>query len=297
MVDQHKWLVIVNPNAGYHCSDLWYKRLVCQIRQKLDSLIIFTSYPGHATEIVRQNWEFENIGVYGGDGTIAEVINGMDFDRQRMLVFPGGTGNGLAHDLGIHSLENAFSAIQTGQPRVIDLIDVNFHTRNGSFSRLMVSTSGIGYVTAVARLASRIRPSLRSNCYKAAAVCLAISIRLPEFTALVKSDGCNPDYARFCSLIINNTRHIGNVPVFKSANMHDGRFEVSLAQPVLGLYYLKRLTQIGQRPPVTWSNDYQSRYLSIFLKEPHYLMIDGELLKGVIQAEYKIWKKHLLCIA
>ena len=47
---------------------------------------------------------FDLLGVYGGDGTIAEVASALAEGGPPMLLLPGGTGNALAEDLGIPPL-------------------------------------------------------------------------------------------------------------------------------------------------------------------------------------------------
>ena len=65
-----------------------------------------TEYPGHAGELAKKitNLEDDDIRliVVGGDGTINEVINGMQhFDKVRFGFIPSGSGNDLGRGLGV----------------------------------------------------------------------------------------------------------------------------------------------------------------------------------------------------
>jgi YegS/Rv2252/BmrU family lipid kinase len=70
-----------------------------------------------AREAVEQGWDL--IGVYGGDGTVAEVASALAGTDTPLLVLPGGTGNALAEDLGIPpGLADASALLGSGEYRV-----------------------------------------------------------------------------------------------------------------------------------------------------------------------------------
>lgn len=61
----------------------------------------------------------------GGDGTVNEVIRGIDraggFDTATLGIIPVGTGNNFAANIGIPDVEAGFAAIEGGERRRIDL--------------------------------------------------------------------------------------------------------------------------------------------------------------------------------
>ena len=67
----------------------------------IDVQMSVTNAPGHATLLARASAGFTGIVAIGGDGTIAEVLAGMDIAHQRLAVIPAGHGNSLARDLGL----------------------------------------------------------------------------------------------------------------------------------------------------------------------------------------------------
>jgi YegS/Rv2252/BmrU family lipid kinase len=61
----------------------------------------------------------------GGDGTVNEVIQGIDqansFDGGTLGVLPAGTGNNFAANIGITDIDTGFAALRDGPRRKIDL--------------------------------------------------------------------------------------------------------------------------------------------------------------------------------
>jgi diacylglycerol kinase family enzyme len=95
----NKWLAIINPMAGPLLSRRRKDLLVNRLKRELNAEVFVTQTPAQAAELIAGAKDVTCIAVFGGDGTIAEVVNNMDLNRQQLLPFFGGTGNGLAYDL------------------------------------------------------------------------------------------------------------------------------------------------------------------------------------------------------
>lgn len=65
------------------------------------------------------------IGACGGDGTVNEIVRGIDavgaFDSTTLGVIPAGTGNNFADNIGVESVEHGFELLSSGETRRIDL--------------------------------------------------------------------------------------------------------------------------------------------------------------------------------
>ena len=84
-----RWLAIANPAAGRaRQSERLLARLgaVSGFRHE----VARTGAPGDATQLARKANGFDGIVAIGGDGTIGEVLHGMDLGRQRLAVLPAG---------------------------------------------------------------------------------------------------------------------------------------------------------------------------------------------------------------
>jgi hypothetical protein len=123
-----KALYIVNP-AGHGGSGMriWeeFKRLW---RESIDDADVrVTRRSGHAREIARAATGCEILVAVGGDGTVGEVISGvMDHEgaQPRVAIVPAGTGNDIARNLGMGTVEAAVAALRDGALQTVDIVDV-----------------------------------------------------------------------------------------------------------------------------------------------------------------------------
>jgi diacylglycerol kinase family enzyme len=98
---------IINPKSSSGKGIKYWRTVKSELDNKLVSYTAtFTRYPGHATEIARQicesNADIKNIVILGGDGTVNEVINGIQNYKEVLLGYiPSGSSNDLARSLKI----------------------------------------------------------------------------------------------------------------------------------------------------------------------------------------------------
>jgi diacylglycerol kinase family enzyme len=288
------WLAIVNPRAGFPRPLHWQKAIEKRLRQELGAEVVFTERPGHAAELAAASHS-EALAVFGGDGTIAEAVNGMDLDRQRLLLLAGGTGNGLARDLGLTSLRGSLSAAQAGRLRALDLIRISFDSRGQSFSRLAISTASIGYAAEVVALANRYFKPLGTWCYPLASTLQAA--RQAVFPVIVSVGNADPAELKLSNLMVNNTRHAGNFRAFRRADAGDGRMEVLLAAAGCGSQLLHNLAVLTRTYFYASAAEVSAQTLIASLPEPRRLMIDGELWEAVSQARFEVLAGRLRCVA
>jgi YegS/Rv2252/BmrU family lipid kinase len=96
-----KYLIIVNPVAGKGKGEKAYRVIKDFLSDKsFDYEIILTERPEHAKEITENKInEFDIVVAVGGDGTNNEIINGLDFEKEKIFaVVPIGSGNDLVHN-------------------------------------------------------------------------------------------------------------------------------------------------------------------------------------------------------
>lgn len=118
------YMLITNPFSSRGLSDMDVGRaveLLTAARGRVD--VVNTRGPGDAAKAVRdRKRDYIAIVVAGGDGTINEVINGLDGHHIPIGIIPRGTANVLAHELEIpHGIEAAVRVIAEGKELPLDV--------------------------------------------------------------------------------------------------------------------------------------------------------------------------------
>lgn len=120
-------VTILNPRSGGgdHAE---------AVRERADALgygIETVTRAGEAVTLARDAAEAgaTTVVAAGGDGTIHEVVQGIDqadaFGGVTLGVVPAGTGNNFAKQIGVTDLDTAFAAVEEGERRRIDLGDAD----------------------------------------------------------------------------------------------------------------------------------------------------------------------------
>ena len=288
-----QWLAIVNPYAGYSRSTSWQHAVAERLRRELSAEVVFTQYHGHASELARSSTS-QGFAVFGGDGTVAEVVNGMNLDRQRLLLLAGGTGNGLARDLGLTALDMAIAAVHSEHLKLLDLINVTFQTTSRSYERLAISTASVGYAAEVVALANRYFKRLGSWCYPLSATLQAA--RQTSFPLKVSIDDNELMEWRLSNIMVNNTRHAGNFSAFRASNLSDGQMEVLMAKAGFAGQFLHNLAVLSKTYFYQTAAEFTARKIDLDLSTAQRLMIDGELWENVIKVSFEILPRKLQCV-
>ncbi|MCX7381384.1 MAG: YegS/Rv2252/BmrU family lipid kinase [Alphaproteobacteria bacterium] len=105
-------MIVYNPAAGQRRAQRLWRVLDIMAASGLRIEIVETTRPGHAIEIARHAAEsgVPLIVAAGGDGTIAEVANGLSDTPCRLGIIPLGTANVLARELGLPFAPRAVAA-------------------------------------------------------------------------------------------------------------------------------------------------------------------------------------------
>ena len=137
-------IVIFNPAAGVRRAGLLWRVLDVLVGNGIRVELTETHRPGHAETLTREAVcrGASMVVAAGGDGTIAEVANGLMGSSARLGVIPLGTANVMAHELGLPFEPGAVAAaLAFGRTRPIWPGVV----RTTAGSRLFVQMVGVGF--------------------------------------------------------------------------------------------------------------------------------------------------------
>jgi len=167
----------------------------------------------------------EIVVAWGGDGTINEVGSAIAFSEVALGIVPGGSGNGLARDLGIplHA-ERALEIAASGRRRRIDAGQID--------TALFFNVAGIGLDALIARHIAH--PTAQRGLSGYARVTF---VELPRYRARhyeIECEGrCSAERALIIALA--NSRQYGNgALIAPAARLDDGRLDLVVvkAQPL-----------------------------------------------------------------
>lgn len=210
----------------------------------------------------------------GGDGTVNEVVNGIvragAQDRTVLGVLPTGTMNVFAGELGLACarLDECWQAITEGQPRTVDLWQMN--------DTFFVQLAGVGMDAAIIRGTTwEAKKRWGPLSYILSGLKLR---RLPAPMLTVTAPGHEP--MRGTLVLLGNGRHYGGpFPLFPQAVAGDGLLDV-LVMPQLGLrdfYAVGRGMCSGHYAAGRGVRYFQTTGLRVTADEPVAYEADGEL--------------------
>jgi len=215
--------VIVNPRAGKRVFLNLYLPQVLRVLKRggVSYRVLQTRYEGHATRIVaRLRRKLDFITVFGGDGTVREVVKGLEGEPLPIGIIPFGTVNVLALDLGIpFNPIQAAAAVVGGRKR---RIDVGY--MNGEPFLLMVST-GL-HALAVHNVDLRTKRVIGRIAYVLSAVAALLTYRARRVRILIPESGVQD--RGYLAIVANSRFYAGPYRIADQTRIDDGLLDVVL---------------------------------------------------------------------
>jgi YegS/Rv2252/BmrU family lipid kinase len=212
--------VIINPVAGRgktrRAAGTERAQLASRLirRTGVDGEVVLTRAPGHAIALARQfaDQRFDVVAAWGGDGTVNEVAGPLLATATTLAIVPGGSGDGLAHGLGIpDDPERALTQALGGLESVVDVGFLG--------DRHFLNIAGVGFDAAVGE---RFNRSGRhgSLSYGLHALSLVWSYRCPAYRLRVGSrELAGP---RFLVAFANGREYGNGLLIAPDARLDDG---------------------------------------------------------------------------
>ena len=266
-------LIVINPTAGRRLAQRLVLPQVLKVfaAHGIDYEVAYTRYSGHAARLVRRNkGRFGSITVFGGDGTIDDVVKGLGGDLTPVGIIPFGTANVLALDLKIPF--NPVAAAETIAAGHRKHIDIGY--LNGEPFLLMVS-SGLD-AFAVHHLNLRAKRYFGRMAYVGSAMWSAFTYRSRKVRVTLPEQGVQD---RGYLAIVSNSRYYGGrLTIDRKIRIDDGELDVVLFKKssVLEMFRLLMgfLTQTHRR--MEGVSYYRARRILLDSNRRLYMQKDGD---------------------
>ena len=225
-----KICIIFNPKAG--SSKLAkLNKIIAELNKNNTVTLFETTAAGDATNIARtESARFDIVVAAGGDGTINEVVNGID-PNTPLAIIPMGTANIVAIEAGISNNSKAIcAAINQGKTKRAYVSTIN--------NKKFILMAGIGYD---AKVVNNINPKLKKVFGKLifALEGLKQFFKLKEFNITITSN--NQTHHANWVLITNAKYYAGPHSITKRTNIFNEDLICYLFQDLTKLSFLYNL--------------------------------------------------------
>jgi diacylglycerol kinase (ATP) len=269
MRSKHIVMIIHGSRADY--ADV--RHLVSWVRDKghfVEPLVTYEAGDATALAADAARRGVDVVAAVGGDGTVNEVVNGLDGYDVPLGVIPVGTANDFARQVGIPAdADHAMDVILPRKPRRLDTASLNGRRF------LNVSTAGIG-AEATAETPPEIKESLGAIAYAISGMRKLAELR-PQ-SARFSGDGFEYD-GEFLMFAVGLTRASGGgTMVTPMASATDGLLDLCIVESMSRSEFartalrVKRGEHIGQEG-VQYA---QVRSVTVEGREPIVVNVDGE---------------------
>jgi YegS/Rv2252/BmrU family lipid kinase len=261
---------------------------IYKILSKENNVEIFnTEKAGHATVLCKVNInKFDIIVAAGGDGTINEVVNGMN-DKKPLAIIPFGTANILALEAGIHgSAEEIARIILSNKTKKFYVPNIN----NKNF--ILMASAGYD-----AEIVETVQSCLTlKNIFKKLLFFIVSSLKLIVFKKNELKILANNKIYKANWIIVTNAMHYGGAfKLSKETNIFDKKIITYLFCNLTRLNFLCYFFTLLLNKELKESNKLikiKSDDIFISSKTKTPVQYDGEFL-GYLPAQIKSTKKTI----
>lgn len=274
-----KPLLIVNPRAGRGRHGSGAGPLAERLRRAfavhgLAVDLAWTERSGHATELARAA-DGDLIVAVGGDGTVHEVLQGLDLERQRLGVIPAGSGDDFAWQHGLSRHPGPGDRLAAAVARVAEgretRVDIGIW-EGGRFHNNL----GFGFEAEVNRLSHRVRVVRGPALYFVALGRALAALRTYEVD--LAWDGGSFAGRLVSGALLNGSRVGGAFRLCPAARTDDGQLDLVTvgAMGRLGLVTALGPVLRGREPRDRRLGRATTERLSLRATEPIPVYADGE---------------------
>ncbi len=255
--------------------------------------VVFTERPGHAREIATSVKGYDTIAAVGGDGTVGDVSSGIldrEGDRPTMAIIPAGTGNDIARNVGINSIDDAVNSLKGKHVRAFDLIRADYREDGQPGHRYAFLSVGVGFSPI-----PMIRPWMKRFLGPKGAYYLGTLLQIlvhlsPHFT--VRVDGDERISAHCWMMIIANVESSsgGSMRIGPGARGDDGELNITIFPAKSKFTMVTRLlpkVSTGEQVNASGVKYFPGKKIEVISDPPAILDLDGDVF-GSTPAKFTV---------
>lgn len=273
--------IVYNPTAGKGKSERFHAIVEKRLWDlKIDHIFHKTQHRSDAIEIVRtltrdSGDSCMDIIAMGGDGTLNEVLNGIENpEKVRLGLIPCGSGNDFAGMAGIPcSAEGALDIILKGNARFTDFLECS--------GKRGINAIGTGIDVDILKRRSKARLLKGSACYLVSLTITVITYKSKQFCELI-----NGKAVPHCALIAcaaNGQRIGGGIHVCPEASIDDGQLDILIIDNLKKYQLPKAFAMLLSKRILAHPHAVFRRADSLKLESnsPMPIQIDGEIYENL----------------
>lgn len=274
-----KILVVINLKSGVGLSQEFHDKII-DFANKRDLPIEFLITTGKNDKQVlkKQIKKFHPDLVYavGGDGTINLVASELINSNIPLGIFPAGSANGLAYNLGIsNDIDTALTTYTDTVPVKMDAIILN-----KKYYCLHLADIGLN-----ARIVSRFeKEGSRGMLGYGKHLLKEIVGRKNSFYFYITAPGHRKRRIKSEMLVFANAKSYGTgAKINPTGNINDGKFELVILRPYPWWFVFTFFYAVftGNLHKMKYVKVYSLSEVKIELDKKHELQIDGEIIPGI----------------
>ncbi len=163
-------LIIHNPASGPQVEDI-FSFARSALRPDDELVMRATSSADDVVQLARDAADFDAVVASGGDGTVARVAYAIRDLHLPLLVFPSGTANLLANNIGNASEPAALaSTLHEGRTARFDMGEISYRDKDGNeHAQGFLTMAGAGFDADIMRGSQGLKPMFGQLSYYLAA--------------------------------------------------------------------------------------------------------------------------------
>jgi diacylglycerol kinase (ATP) len=284
-------LVVDNYRAGQAGSGLYsYAREL--VRRGSDVTVRPLDERGlsHAT---RDASSFDRVVAAGGDGTVSAVAYALRETRVPVVVYPAGTGNLAAINLGMPTTPSEIADLTlVGVPMLTDLGEITCTTDGDEATVGFINAAGCGFDARIMDAARELKPTLGVGAYFVGAM-QNLTPTVAQFRVELDDDRVI-EAEGIAVVLINFAKMVLDLSLAHDSSGHDGLLEVMILRtknvaglvPAVWSAVLDRIS--GDRPATKGLEVHRASAVKVHSDPPLAMQYDGDLLECTTPFEGRV---------